>query len=84
MNLRALTIFVAVAESGGLSGAASRLGRTASTISTALKELEQEIGAPLFEGDRKSRLKEHQVLPCIAQKEFIREHARKSQVLQEV
>jgi DNA-binding transcriptional LysR family regulator len=56
MNLRELAIFVAVAETGGIPAASARLGRTASTISTALKQLQQDVGAALFEGDRKNRL----------------------------
>ncbi|MDQ0512634.1 LysR family transcriptional regulator [Ancylobacter amanitiformis] len=52
----ALKVFVAVVEARGIKGAADRLGRTVSTISTTLKQLEEAVGAPLFEGDRKNRL----------------------------
>ena len=56
IKLEALRVFVTVAEIGNIRGAADRLGRTASAVSMALKQLEQEIGAPLFETDRKSAL----------------------------
>lgn len=52
----ALKVFAAVVEAGGIRGAADRLGRTISTISTTLKQFEQAVGAPLFVGDRKNRL----------------------------
>lgn len=58
MNIRIemLRVLQVVAETGTLSAAASRLGRTPSAISMMLSQLESEIGAPLFEGDRKNRL----------------------------
>ncbi|HLI11664.1 MAG TPA: LysR family transcriptional regulator [Alphaproteobacteria bacterium] len=56
LTLSGLKAMVAVAETGGIRGAANRLGRTPSAISMTLKQLEDEVGAPLFEGERKSRL----------------------------
>lgn len=56
LKLSQLRTFVAVAEAGELRDAAGRLGRTPSAVSMALKQLEGELGKPLFEGDRKSRL----------------------------
>lgn len=50
------TVFVTVADQGGIRGAAEQLGRTTSAISMMLKQMEQEAGAPLFEGERKTTL----------------------------
>ncbi len=55
-SLATLRVFAAVAESGNIRLAAERLGRTPSAISEKLKQFEQDIGAPLFEGGRKNRL----------------------------
>lgn len=51
-----IKVFVVVAETGSLTEAAERLGRTPSAVSMALKQLEANIGAPLFETERKNRL----------------------------
>ncbi len=51
-----LRCFATVAESGNLSDAADKLGRSPSAVSMMLKQLEEHLGAPLFESDRKSRL----------------------------
>lgn len=58
MNLKpeVLRTFVTVASCGNLAEAAKRLNRTPSAISMALKQLETQLGAPLFETDRKSTL----------------------------
>jgi LysR family carnitine catabolism transcriptional activator len=56
LGLQTLRIFVAVVEGGGIRGAAERLSRTASAVSMSLKQLEQDVGAPLFEGERKTAL----------------------------
>lgn len=58
ISLPAFRVFVAVAETGGIRGAAERLRRTPSTISMSLKQLEQDVGAALFVGERKSQLTE--------------------------
>lgn len=55
-NLGLLRTFLTVAESGSIRPAAHRLGRTVSAVSMALKQLENEVGADLFEGERKMRL----------------------------
>jgi DNA-binding transcriptional LysR family regulator len=44
-----LQTFVAVAREGGFSRAARRLGRTQSSVSQAVAQLEQELGATLFQ-----------------------------------
>jgi LysR family carnitine catabolism transcriptional activator len=55
-SIHNLRVFIAVAESGEIRAAAERLSRTPSAISMTLKQIESEIGAPLFEGERKNRL----------------------------
>lgn len=55
-GLNALRMFAAVVEAGDIRQAAERLGRTPSAVSMALKQLEQELGGRLFEGDRKNKL----------------------------
>jgi len=56
MKLEMLRVFRTVAETGTLAAAARELNRTPSAISMTLAQLADEIGAPLFETDRKSHL----------------------------
>ena len=56
ISLTGLRSFVAVVEAGGIRAAADQIGRTPSAVSMTLKQLEDDIGAPLFEGERKSNL----------------------------
>lgn len=51
MNFRVL---LAVSETGSIRHAAQKLGRTPSAVSMSLKQLEESLGAPLFDGDRKA------------------------------
>ena len=51
-----LRYFVAVAETGSLAAAGTRLGRSPSAVSMMVKQLQDSLGAPLFTGDRKSQL----------------------------
>lgn len=51
-----LRCFVTVARSGNLADAAEKLGRTPSAVSMMLKQLEDHLGEPLFESERKSKL----------------------------
>lgn len=51
-----LRCFVTVARSGNLADAADKLGRTPSAVSMMLKQLQDHLGAPLFESERKSKL----------------------------
>lgn len=51
-----LRCFVTVARSGNLADAANKLSRTPSAVSMMLKQLEDHLGAPLFESERKSKL----------------------------
>lgn len=56
IKIEMLRCFSTVAETGNLSDAAERLGRTQSAISMTLKQLEEHLGERLFESDRKNRL----------------------------
>ncbi|MBK6468207.1 MAG: LysR family transcriptional regulator [Rhodobacter sp.] len=56
IKLEMLRVFRIVAERGALALAADALGRSPSAVSMMLAQLEAEIGAPLFETDRKNRL----------------------------
>ena len=49
MDTDALKTFVAIARTGGFSGAADALGRSQPAISRRIALLEAELGAPLFE-----------------------------------
>jgi DNA-binding transcriptional LysR family regulator len=51
-----LRCFATVARSGNLADAADKLGRTPSAVSMMLKQLEDHLGARLFETERKNRL----------------------------
>ena len=54
MNIRQLESFVAIAQLGSFSAAASRLNASQSTISARIQELEQTLGITLF--DRSQRV----------------------------
>lgn len=56
LRTEALRVFVTVAECGNIKDAADRLFRTQSAISMTLKQVEDQLGAPLFETDRKHSL----------------------------
>lgn len=56
IKLDMLRVFQIVAEQGTLSQAAAILGRTPSAVSMVLSQLEDHVGAPLFEAERKNRL----------------------------
>ncbi|GAB5469347.1 MAG: LysR family transcriptional regulator [Rhodospirillales bacterium] len=51
-----LRAFVEVAQAGSLRDGANALGRTPSAVSMTLKNLEDHLGRPLFESERKNRL----------------------------
>jgi len=53
MDLTQFEMLVATVEAGGIQKAAARVFRTQPAVSMALRKLEQEIGAPLF--DRSTR-----------------------------
>jgi DNA-binding transcriptional LysR family regulator len=54
MDLSDLRIFTAVVEEGGITRAAERLHRVQSNVTTRIRQLEEELGVPLFirEGKR--------------------------------
>ncbi len=56
MKLEHLRMFMAVVDAGELAQAGDRVGRTPAALSMTLKQLESELGGPLFEGERKIRL----------------------------
>lgn len=49
ITLRQLQVFVAIARKGSVSAAADQIGLTQSAASMALAELENHLGAPLFD-----------------------------------
>jgi DNA-binding transcriptional LysR family regulator len=51
-----LRAFAEVARAGSLRDGADALGRTSSAVSMTLKNLEDHLGQPLFETERKNRL----------------------------
>lgn len=53
MELTQLEFFIKVVEEGSFSKAAERVYRTQPAVSIAIKRLEEEIGAPLFERSQK-------------------------------
>lgn len=57
-DLYALRVFTTTYEQGGIRPAADQLGRTPSAVSMMLKQLEDELGGKLFEGERKNKLTE--------------------------
>ncbi|XKH34001.1 LysR family transcriptional regulator [Azospirillum doebereinerae] len=54
LDIDALRAFVTVAEAGGFTAAAERLGRTQSAISVKIKKLEDTLGRRLFERTSRS------------------------------
>lgn len=56
MRLEHLRTFASVATAGELAEAAAQLGRTPAAVSMTLRQIEDDLGGPLFEGGRKSRL----------------------------
>ncbi|WP_170384093.1 LysR family transcriptional regulator [Ruegeria atlantica] len=56
IKIEMLRCFCAVAQTGNLSEAADRLGRTQSAVSMTLKQFESQLGKKLFVGERKNHL----------------------------
>lgn len=54
MELTQLEFFIKVVEEGSFSKAAERVYRTQPAVSIAIKRLQEEIGAPLFERSQKT------------------------------
>lgn len=55
-RIQQLRQFVIAAETGSLRTAATETFRSAAAVSTAMSELEQQIGAPLFEKGHRAKL----------------------------
>ena len=58
IRLEALRTFVEVTDHGNIKDASEKLYRTPSAVSMTLKQIEDRLGCPLFETDRKSSLTE--------------------------
>lgn len=58
IRMEALRAFVEVADHGNIKDASEKLFRTPSALSMTLKQIEDRLGCPLFETDRKSSLSE--------------------------
>ena len=54
MEMNQLEFFRKVVEEGSFSKAAERVYRTQPAVSIAIRRLEEEIGAPLFERSQKT------------------------------
>lgn len=70
MNLSDLTIFRAVVQEGGITRAAEKLGRVQSSVTTRVRQLEEDLGVALFirEGKRLRLAPAGQVLLDYAEK----------------
>lgn len=53
LSLEAISVFAATAELGSFSAAARRLGKSQSTVSEAIANLEIDLGTPLFDRGRR-------------------------------
>ena len=78
LNLTSLRTFVAVVETGGIRSAGERLLRTPSAVSMSLKQLEEEVGGALFQGERKNELSELGRLVFEEARGLLSHHARTS------
>jgi len=76
INVSALRTFARVAEYGNIRDAGARLFRTPSAISMTLSQLERDLGAPLFQNDRKNRLTALGEEILVLAQELLREHDR--------
>lgn len=76
IRTQALRVFVTVASCGNIRDAAKALRRTDSAVSMTLKQLESDLGAPLFETDRKHTLTALGVEVNKLAQELLRDHDR--------
>ncbi|MEM7565153.1 MAG: LysR family transcriptional regulator [Pseudomonadota bacterium] len=56
IKLEQFRVFVAVADCGAITEAASLIGRTPAAVSMTLSQIEHQLGGALFQGERKSKL----------------------------
>ncbi|MCC5984057.1 MAG: LysR family transcriptional regulator [Rhodobacteraceae bacterium] len=75
IRTQTLRVFVTVADCGNIRDAAQTLGRTPSAVSMTLKQLEAQLGAPLFETDRKHTLTALGEEVRTLARDLLREHA---------
>jgi len=75
-KLESLRAFVVVTRHGNLKDAAAELGRTQSALSMALGQLEDALGGPLFETDRKRDLTDLGAFVRDLAQDLIRDHDR--------
>lgn len=68
-DLSLLRTFVAIVETGGLTSAGRRVGRTQPAVSHQAKRLEDQVGRPLFEGGKRK-------LTLTSEGEILLEYAR--------
>ena len=76
IRTQTLRVFVTVASCGNIRDAAKALRRTDSAISMTLKQLESDLGAPLFETDRKHTLTPLGLEVNKLAQDLLREHDR--------
>ena len=82
IKLEALRTFVTVAEAGNLKDASERLLRTPSALSMTLSQLEEQLGSPLFESDRKSTLTDLGRFVQRVAEQMVRDHDRNLAMIQ--
>ena len=83
IRTEALRVFVTVAECGNIRDAADRLFRTQSAISMTLKQIEDNLGAPLFESDRKHSLTDLGGFVLGVAKVLLRDHDTAIELIEE-
>jgi len=83
IRTEALRTFVTVAEHGNIRDASTRLFRTQSAVSMTLKQLEDHLGAPLFESDRKHSLTELGSYVLGVAKVLLRDHDTAMNLIEE-
>lgn len=76
VNVTALRTFVHVAECGNIRDAGARLFRTPSAVSMTLSQLERDLGASLFQNDRKNRVTALGAEILVIAQEVLRDHDR--------
>lgn len=81
IRLEALRTMVIVADCGNIKEAADRLHRTPSAISMTLKQIEDRLGSPLFESDRKQTLSELGQLVYDTAQVLLRDYDRAMEVI---
>lgn len=81
IRIEALRVFVEVAEHGNIRDAADRLGRTPSALSMTLKQIEDHLGTPLFQTDRKSAMTETGQFLLDAARLLLRDYDRSMELI---